>query len=255
MRVQFLLGLVLVQFNLGGLHAPTIGGILQDAHQAVALGVAQSRAVKQQADFVFCAIIFVIGSDFLDQLVGFGKQSITMLHLSPHQCIYLRLQPVIQLDVRIHHRRTGDDQRRARLINEDRVHLVHDRKIMPALHLLLPAGGHAVVTQVIEAKLGVCSIGDVTLVLFTAQIRLHLALDAAHRQPEKLVDRAHPLGIARGEVIVHRHHMHAAPGEGIQINRQCGHQRLAFAGCHFRDTVGVQRVAANELYVKRDHLP
>ena len=56
--------------------------------------------------------------------------------------------------------RAGDDQRRARLVDQDRVHLVDDRVREVALHAVLEAEGE-VVAQVVEAELVVRAVGDV----------------------------------------------------------------------------------------------
>jgi hypothetical protein len=56
--------------------------------------------------------------------------------------------------------RAGDDQRRARLVDQDRVDLVDDRVVEAALDALLGAEGH-VVAQVVEAELVVGPVGDV----------------------------------------------------------------------------------------------
>jgi hypothetical protein len=44
--------------------------------------------------------------------------------------------------------------------------------------------------------------------------------------------------------------MHAASGEGIEIDRQGGDQRLAFAGLHLGDAALMQHHAANQLHVE-----
>jgi hypothetical protein len=49
-------------------------------------------------------------------------------------------------------RRAADNERRAGFINQDGVHFVHNREVMPALNLLFLAQGHAVVAQIIEAE-------------------------------------------------------------------------------------------------------
>src|SRR5207247_4585778 len=58
---------------------------------------------------------------------------------------------------------TGDDERRPRLVDKNRVDFVDDRKDVPALHPLLQAPHH-VVAQVVEPELVVRAVGDVTLV-------------------------------------------------------------------------------------------
>ncbi len=53
-----------------------------------------------------------------------------------------------------------DDERSARLVDQDRVDLVDDREEVPALHLLLLRAGH-VVAEVVESELVVRAVGDV----------------------------------------------------------------------------------------------
>ena len=59
--------------------------------------------------------------------------------------------------------RARDDERRPRLVDEDRVHLVDDRVRVLALHPLLEREHH-VVAQVVEAELVVGAVGDVGVV-------------------------------------------------------------------------------------------
>ena len=70
----------------------------------------------------------------------------------------------------------GDDQRRARLVDQDRVDLVHDRERVAALHDALERDGH-VVAQVVEAELGVRAVGDVGGVGLLALRERHHVLD------------------------------------------------------------------------------
>ena len=79
--------------------------------------------------------------------------------------------------------------------------------------------------------------------------------DAADAKPEKLVDGTHPLAVSLGEVVIDGHEVHTAPGQGVQVNRQRGDERLAFAGGHLGNVALVQRHAADELHIVRDHLP
>ena len=77
----------------------------------------------------------------------------------------------------------------------------------------------------------------------------------ADGQTEKLVDCTHPLRVARGQVIVHRHDVDTAPGEGVEINGQRRDERLAFARGHFGYVAGMQGVATNKLHIERNHFP
>ncbi len=66
-----------------------------------------------------------------------------------------------------------------------------------------------------------------------------------------MIDEAHPLGVAAGEVVVDRDDVHAAPGQRVEIDRQRRHQGLALAGLHLRDVALVQEHAAHQLDVER----
>jgi hypothetical protein len=91
----------------------------------------------------------------------------------------------------------------------------------------------------------------VGLLLFLAR---HLRQVDAHRQAQEVVQAAHPLRVAVGQVVVHRDHVHALAGQRVQVHRQRGGQRLALAGAHFGDLAVVQRHAAQQLDVEVAHL-
>ena len=74
----------------------------------------------------------------------------------------------------------GDDQRRPRLVDQDRVDLVHDRERVPALDGAVERDGH-VVAQVVEAELGVGAVGDVGRVRLSPLRERHHVLDRSRR--------------------------------------------------------------------------
>ena len=78
--------------------------------------------------------------------------------------------------------------------------------------------------------------------------------DHANAQAQKLVELAHPFGVALGEVVVDRDDVDAASREGVKINRQGCDQCLAFAGFHFGDLAFVQYHSADQLHVKMTHV-
>jgi len=147
----------------------------------------------------------------------------------------------------------GNDEGRARLVDQDRVDLVDDRVVQPALEALRDLGRH-VVAQVIEAEFVVGAVGDVGLVGRLLIRRIHLRHDHAHREAEEAVDAAHPLGVALGEVIVDGDDVNALALERVQVGRQRRDERLAFAGAHLGDLAFVQRDAADHLDVEVAHL-
>ena len=151
--------------------------------------------------------------------------------------------------------RAGNDERRARFVDEDGIDFVDDAVEVVALHLVVLARGHAVVAEVIEAEFGRRAVGDVAQIHLAAHLGVHLLLDAADGDAEKIVEVAHPLGIAAGEVVVDGDELRVLAGERVQVERQRGDEGLAFAGGHFRDASLVQRDAADKLHVEVHHVP
>ena len=160
------------------------------------------------------------------------------------------VEPVVGLDVVV--RLAGDDERRARLVDQDRVHLVDDRVREQPLHAF---GGreHHVVAQVVEAELVVGAVGDVGRVRRLLLVVRHLREIDADGEPQEAVDAAHPVRVALREVVVHRDDVHALAGERIEVRRQRGDERLAFAGAHLGDLAVVQGDAAEQLDVEVAH--
>ena len=115
--------------------------------------------------------------------------------------------------------RARDDQRRARLVDQDVVDLVHDRERLAALDLFGDVLGH-VVAQVVEAELRVGPVDHVARVrLVLLLVGLHV-LQHTHRDPQRVVDRAHPFRVAAREVVVDGDHVHAlAFGQRARLAR------------------------------------
>ena len=71
--------------------------------------------------------------------------------------------------------------------------------------------------------------------------------------PQHLVDRAHPLGVAAGQVVVDRDDVDALAGERVEDDGERAGQRLALAGLHLGDVAAVQHHAADQLHVEVAH--
>ncbi len=69
-------------------------------------------------------------------------------------------------------------------------------------------------------------------------------------RPEELVDLPHPFGVALGQIVVDGDDVDAAAGKRIEIDRERGDQRLAFAGLHLGNLAFVQHHAADHLDVE-----
>ena len=74
--------------------------------------------------------------------------------------------------------------------------------------------------------------------------------DDADGEAEEVVDLAHPVGVALGEVVVDGDDVDALAGERVEIDRKRRDQRLAFAGLHLGDGAFVQHHAADQLDVE-----
>jgi hypothetical protein len=147
----------------------------------------------------------------------------------------------------------ADDQRRARLVDQDRIHLVDDGEGQAPLHAVLDALHH-VVAQVVETVFVVRAVGDVGGVGGLLLLAAHLRQIDADRQAQEVVELAHPLGVAPRQVIVHRDQMDALARQRVQVDRQGGHQGLAFAGAHLGNLAVVEHHATDQLHVEVTHL-
>ncbi len=146
----------------------------------------------------------------------------------------------------------GDDQRRPRFVDEDRVDLVDDGEEVPPLH----HGGEVelhVVAQVVEAELVVGAIGDVALVRRAPVDVGDVVLDDADREAQELVDAPHPFGVPARQVVVDRDDVDALAGEGVEVAGEGRDQGLALAGPHLGDLALVQDHAADQLDVVVAH--
>ena len=147
----------------------------------------------------------------------------------------------------------ADDERGPRLVDEDRVHLVHHREVVPPLDVHAEVELH-VVAQVVEAELVVRPVGDVGAVGLLALAVVHAVLDDAHGEAQEAVEPAHPLGVALGQVVVDGDHVDALAGERVQVGGQGGDEGLALARLHLRDHPAVQHHPADELDVEVAHV-
>src|SRR5690606_34289543 len=131
-------------------------------------------------------------------------------------------------------KRTGNDQRSARLVDQDRVDLVDNREVMAALHHLGQLVLH-VVAQIVEAELVVGGVGDVAGVAGGPYVVGRPVDDDADGKAEELVDASHPARVARGQVVVDGNDVHAFAGKRVEVDGQGRNKGFAFARAHFGD--------------------
>ena len=220
---------VLVKFELRLVHELAHFGVLEVAEEGLAAWLAELELEKGAA----CLSWFAGVGEFLD----LGGETVAKHGLLANELLHKRLEAVVL--VSRNGGRAADDERGAGLVDEDRIHFIDDGEVMPALDLLLAAGGHAVVAEVIEAELAIRAVGDVALVLLAPELRHLVVLNNADGESEESVELSHPLRIALSEVVVHRDDMDAASGESVQVNGERADERLALASGHFGDAAAM----------------
>ena len=190
----------------------------------------------------------------LNRLLRVTDEVVAHRHLHADDRRNHRIELVVDV-ARRDRRGTGNDERRTRLVDQDRVDFVNDREMMPVLHHLLGLLRHAVVAKVVEAEFAVRAVGDVAVVLRAALLGIHRILNAADGESKVLVEMSHPRRVALGEVVVHRDELHVLASKRIQVERHRRHQRLAFARLHLGNLALMEDNAADELDVERNHVP
>ena len=147
-----------------------------------------------------------------------SDQIITIRLLLGDQLLNARLNFAEWQRIIILHR-AGNDQRRARLIDQDRVNFVNDTEEVVALHLVLLAAGHAIVAQVVEAKLRSGAVRDITFILLTTNLWRLAILNTAHSETEHAEQVAHPLGVTPSEVVIDGDQLAVVAGKRVQVER------------------------------------
>ena len=142
-----------------------------------------------------------------------------------------------------------DDERRTGFVDENRVDLVDDGVVVPALHHIFLAQRH-VVAQIVEAEFVVSAVRDVGCIGVTTLRRCHLCQDRAHPKPEEVMDSAHLLRLILGEVVVGGDDVYTLTRQRVEVARQRTDQRLTFTGLHLSDVAPVQGGATHELHIE-----
>ena len=190
----------------------------------------------------------------LKSLLGSLNKIVALRSLNADNGIHKRTNLLIDV-ARGNRCRARDNQRRTSLVNEDRVYFVHNREIVAVLNNLLRALSHAVIAQIVETELGVCTVGNIAQILRTTLLGAHRVLDAAHSKAKKFIEMAHPCGVAAGKIIIYRDELDVLAGKCIQVQRKRGHESFALARLHFGDCAAMKNDAADKLNIERHHVP
>jgi hypothetical protein len=154
--------------------------------------------------------------------------------------------------------RPSDHQWDARLVDQDRVRLIHDGGVQrardfasdrrPPVHLVVETKAEAV-AQVVEAGFLGGDVGDVPRVCLPSRGRRHSFLHHAHAETEPFVNRPHPCGVAPRQIVVEGEDVRSAPRERGEERGGDRRQRLAFASRHLGDGAAVKRETSQNLDV------
>ena len=142
---------------------------------------------------------------------------------------------------------SGNNQGRPGFVDQHRVHLIDDGVVQIPQHHLLFVDRH-VVPQVVKSQFVVGHIGNVAVICLFALLGIHGVQHHAYGQTQEFMDLSHPLRVTLGQIVVDRNDVHAFAGQGVQIRRRRGNQRLSFTGLHLGDTSLMQHDAADQLY-------
>jgi hypothetical protein len=247
-------------------HAP--GELVDDDHLIVAddvvlVALEQRMRAQRLVDVVDDRDVLDVVERIALELAGVAQQGLDLFHAGfgqRHRALLL-VDIVIGLvelgkegvdgvvEFRTVVERTGDDQRRARLVDQDRVDLVDDGVEMTALDHVLEPVLH-VVAQIVKTVFVVGAVGDVAGIGILALGVVEAVDDHTDREAEEIVDLPHPFGVAPGEVVVDGDDVDALAGQCVEVDRERRDQRLAFAGLHLGDIAFVQHHAADHLHVE-----
>ena len=160
--------------------------------------------------------------------------------------------------------RTTNNQWCTRIVNQHRVHLIHDGIIVSALYKIHRASSH-IIAEVIETKLIVGTKRDIASIRTTTLIGVRtMFVDTVHCQSMEHIKRTHPLRVTLSEIIIDSHHMHAFVGHSIEEYWQGSHQGLTLTRSHLGDRTTllfivldgtVEYHTTNELHIIMHHIP
>ncbi len=142
-----------------------------------------------------------------------------------------------------------DHERDAGLVDQDGIGLVHEGEVELALDPLRGLESEPV-AQVVEARLLRREVRDVRGVGPLPLGDTHPLLHEADREPQALVHRTHPGGVAAGQVVVEGQNVRPAALQGVEKDGRHRGERLALAGRHLDDPAPRESDAGENLLVE-----
>ena len=147
--------------------------------------------------------------------------------------------------------RSRNDQWGSRLINQGRVHFVHNRKLSGLGELHFLARLH-VVPQVIKAELTGGAVHHVAAIRRTLQLEglFVLGVNGPDRHTKRPEEGERPVAVALHEVIVDGDHVHLVAFQDCPVRREGRNDGLALTGFHLGDLAFGKDHGPDDLHVE-----
>ena len=189
-----------------------------------------------------------------DEFLRFVKERCHKVLLDVVKTLHERLEFSKLLIFSSWHRARNDEWSTC-IVDEHRVHLVDNGKVMLALYEVLHCCSH-VVTEVVETELVVSTECDIALVCFSTSCTVRLVLvDTIYAETVELIERSHPLGVTFREVVVHCDYMYSLSCQRIEEYRKCRNESLTLSCSHLGDLTLMKNNTTDELNVIVNHIP
>ena len=118
-----------------------------------------------------------------------------------------------------------------------------------ALHLVFLIDDH-IVPQIVEPKFVVGTVSDIRGVCGLPLRGVQPVDDKADRKAEIAINLAHPFAVPPCKVVIHRNHVHAFSGKGVEVCGQDDGLGFSFAGLHFGNPALMEDYSAEDLHRK-----
>ena len=205
----------------------------------------------EERQFTFFAHFLVLRPHLC---LGLSEQLGRQGRLLAHKVRYAVFVLIEHLILTTRHR-TGDNQRRTGIIDQDGVHLIDDREVMTTLNEIQRADRH-VITQVVKTELIVRTKGNIAGIGLTTLIGIgFIAVNTIDTQAQELIEGTVPLAVTFGEVVINGHYVNTFVREGVEVHRQGSNQGLTFTGRHLGDLTLMQHDTTEELHIIVHHIP
>ena len=127
-----------------------------------------------------------------------------------------------------------NDEGCPRLVNQDGIDLINNRKMVPALDHVLDTE-FQIVAQIIKAEFVIRAIGDVSTISLATFVICQIAGNASNAHPQTLIDTPHPAGVARRQIVIDGNNMYSLAVQRVQKDSKRCDKGLALTSFHFRN--------------------